>query len=276
VTQTRLGPSAWKRRATTFGFHGQGVLRIGGGADVLPILMSSLLAMDTAAPYALANRSSRPGGSGPGIMTKPRSCSSEAAPVGSSSPAAKVLLCGARIDARSPAHPPGGSSCSCMPTASKAVRATPGVRSRTAKMRRVPMCRPGPGPSGERRTAPSVRVGRSAQPLLGRGPGRGALTPRRFSSASMVAGRSVLQAHTRRCARCHATRWSSVACGAMRCALCHSTLILPTIGSVPLTARPSASAAPHHARQCRHGRCPLAPPPTATIGSPTKTQWPSS
>jgi hypothetical protein len=56
--------------------------------EVLPILMSSLVADATAAVYALANRSGR---AGPGMTTKPRSCNSEVASIGSSFPAANVL-----------------------------------------------------------------------------------------------------------------------------------------------------------------------------------------
>src|SRR6476660_7720905 len=50
--------------------------------------MSSLVADATAAVYALTNTS---GLTGPGMTTKPRSCNSEVASIGSSLPAANVL-----------------------------------------------------------------------------------------------------------------------------------------------------------------------------------------
>ena len=59
--------------------------------EVLPILTSSGLADPMAASYALANCSTRSGGTGPGRTTKPRSCNTAAASIGSSRPEANTL-----------------------------------------------------------------------------------------------------------------------------------------------------------------------------------------
>jgi len=99
----------------------------------------------------------------------------------------------------------------CGPPRPRAARHAPG---REAPAPRWPLV-PRAGPRARGRSCSRHRAG-----------GLGGTMPRRFSSARMVAGRSVRQEHAARCARCQATRWSSVARGGIRLARCHAALIL--------------------------------------------------